>query len=260
MAKFFLFLTIIASIAAGVLGYFTYAKVNEVKNTVVLVKKDLADTKTTLEKNKFALKDAQDQLSATKSQLDTANETIKTVQAKVDALTQNVTDLQSQLDAKTAEAQKLKDQIIASGGGSKDQTDNTNPLVAKIKDLQAQLDESKQLATTLQSKADEAEKHADELVKKDQEHQAILNRPGLEGVVMAVNPGWNFAVISIGDRQGAVPNAEVLIKRGDALIAKVKITSVEPATSIGDILPDTLAKGQRVLPGDRVIFTGQSAQ
>ena len=75
---------------------------------------------------------------------------------------------------------------------------------------------------------------------------------------MAVNPGWNFAVISIGDQKGSVANAELLVKRGDTLIAKLKVTTVEPATSIADIIPDSVAKGQRVLPGDRVIFTGQS--
>ncbi len=82
-------------------------------------------------------------------------------------------------------------------------------------------------------------------------------KPGLEGEVMAVNQGWNFVVVSIGDRQGAEANSELIVKRGDTMIGKLKITSVEPSTSIADIIPDSVSKGQRVLPGDRVIFPVQ---
>jgi hypothetical protein len=79
---------------------------------------------------------------------------------------------------------------------------------------------------------------------------------GLEGQVMAVNQGWNFVVISLGDRQGALPNAQMLVKRGDSLVAKVTISSVEPSTSIADIVPGSVPRGQRVMPGDRVVYPG----
>jgi hypothetical protein len=79
---------------------------------------------------------------------------------------------------------------------------------------------------------------------------------GLEGQVLAVNPSWNFVVISIGDGAGVVPNAEMVVMRGGEAIAKVKITSVEKATSIADIVPGSIAHGVRVQPGDRVIYQG----
>jgi hypothetical protein len=81
-----------------------------------------------------------------------------------------------------------------------------------------------------------------------------MMQEGLEGRVLAVNPAWNFVVLSIGDRQGVVNNAEMLLKRGGQYLGKVRITSVEPSTSIADIVANTLPSGVAVQPGDSVIF------
>ena len=52
MAKIFLFLSIVASIAALALGYMTWQKVADVQTKFTAAKKDLADTKSTLAKTK----------------------------------------------------------------------------------------------------------------------------------------------------------------------------------------------------------------
>ena len=50
--------------------------------------------------------------------------------------------------------------------------------------------------------------------------------------------------------------AQMIVKRGDQMVAKIKITSVEPSTAIADVVPGSLARGARVMPGDRVVYTG----
>jgi hypothetical protein len=79
-------------------------------------------------------------------------------------------------------------------------------------------------------------------------------RTGLEGRILAVNQAWNFVVLSLGDRNGVIGNAEMLIKRGSQLIGKVRITSVEPSTSIADIIANSVRSGLTVQPGDTVIY------
>ena len=79
-------------------------------------------------------------------------------------------------------------------------------------------------------------------------------RPGISGTILAVNQAWNFVVLSLGDRQGVVPNAEMLVQRGNQFVGKVRVTSVEPSTSVADILVRTIPRGLSVMPGDRVIF------
>ena len=261
MAKFFLVLTIIAAGIAAGLGYVTYTKIADVKKTITEKTTELKNVQGELSKTKFSLKDAQDQLTATKTQLDTANEQVKTVQAKVDEATAQVTTVQGQLDAAN---KKIADQKTIIDGyqhtGTNGPVQNPTDPGVIIAQQKAQIDELTLLKQTLQAKVDEDDKRVQKLIDQENIRQKKISQPGLQGMVMAVNQGWGFVVISIGDRQGALPNAEVIVKRGDTLIAKLKITTVEPSTSIADIIPDSLAKGQRVLPGDQVIFSGNLAQ
>ena len=90
-----------------------------------------------------------------------------------------------------------------------------------------------------------------------QDPREISGRQGLQGTVLAVNQAWNFVVLSLGDRQGVVPNAELLVQRGSQLLGKVRVTSVEPSTSIADILVRTVPRGLSVMPGDTVIYQAQ---
>jgi len=44
--------------------------------------------------------------------------------------------------------------------------------------------------------------------------------------------------------------------RDGTLIAKIRISSVEPSTAIGDIITSSLERGVQVQPGDIVIYAG----
>ena len=83
-------------------------------------------------------------------------------------------------------------------------------------------------------------------------------RTGLRGTVLAVNQAYNFVVLNLGARHGVESNAEMLVLRDGALIGKIRISSVEPATAIGDIMTNSLARGAQMQPGDNVIYAGTS--
>jgi hypothetical protein len=93
-----------------------------------------------------------------------------------------------------------------------------------------------------------------ELRRKEDGRQKLQMRQGLTGTILAVNQAWNFVVLSLGDRQGVVPNAEMLVQRDGQYLGKIRVTSVEPSTSIADILVRTVPRGLSVMPGDRVIY------
>ncbi len=84
------------------------------------------------------------------------------------------------------------------------------------------------------------------------------NTAGVHGTVLAVNQAYNFVVLSMGEQQGVVPNSELLVMRQGALIGRIRISSVEPTTSIGDIISNSLARGVQVQPGDTVIYAGNT--
>jgi hypothetical protein len=60
---------------------------------------------------------------------------------------------------------------------------------------------------------------------------------GLHGKVLAYDPKWRFIVLDIGQDQGVVPRAELLLSRSGRLVAKVKISRVENDRCIANLLP-----------------------
>jgi chromosome segregation ATPase len=257
MAKLFLILTIIASIAALAFGYMTKDKVATIQASITEAKKEAADANTQLNKKKDELKAAQQQTAAVTDQLNTAKADTASAKSAADAATKAQADLQAKVDdltKKLADATAAQPPKPEQAGATPEQIQE---LQKKVADAEAKAQEATQLLQTQSGKLKDDEDRIQTLTKEEARRKSVLMVKGLEGQVMAVNQGWNFVVVSIGDRQGAVPNAQLIVKRDDHLIARLKISSVEPATSIADILPDSVPKGERVLPGDRVIFPGQ---
>lgn len=152
------------------------------------------------------------------------------------------------------------------------ETSETEPVAgpsppASIAELQAQLEDArKQLEAAerekilLSDKMKALQDKAAEL-ETERKHRGILtpNNPGIRGTVLAVNQAYNFVVLSLGARQGVEANTEMLVLRGGSFIGKIRISSVEPATAIGDIITSTLARGVQVQPGDTVVYAGNNS-
>ena len=88
-------------------------------------------------------------------------------------------------------------------------------------------------------------------IKGTEEAEVILPA-GTKGTVLAVDPKFDFVVINIGGNQGMVQDGKLLVNRGGKLVAKVKITSVEPNRCIANVLADW--KQDEVMEGDQVIY------
>jgi hypothetical protein len=75
--------------------------------------------------------------------------------------------------------------------------------------------------------------------------------PGLRGKVVAVDPQWGFVVLDIGGDQGLVERGELLVSRDGKLVAKVRVTTIEPKRAIANVLPEW--KQADVIEGDLVM-------
>ena len=94
--------------------------------------------------------------------------------------------------------------------------------------------------------------------RQRQRESSSRHRAGVHGTVLAYNQVYNFVVLNLGARNGVESNSEMLVLRDGTLIGKIRISSVEPATAIGDIITNSLARGVQVQPGDTVIYAGTS--
>lgn len=263
MAKLFIGIALALMLATAALGFLAKGNIDKLKTT-------LDGKKQEVEKQKGELRKADESLTTAKAELETANTKAQEAKTALDAKTSELTSATdklatatSALETKTKEATdlqaKLDEAMKAPKAGMPAGDDpRIAALTADLQKAQAELAEQKALVEATIKKGEADSQRVVELEKKEKLRAAGVTRPGLTGKILAVNPGWNFVVLSVGDRQGVMVNSPLLVIRGNTPVARLRITSVEPGTSIADVIPGSVTRGVSVQPGDTVIFEGRS--
>jgi cell shape-determining protein MreC len=135
-----------------------------------------------------------------------------------------------------------------------------------VDDLRRQLDSAEKEKALLAEKIQGSQERSSQPKETKKRREAAStqgetvspHRAGVHGAVLAYNQAYNFVVLNLGARNGVETNSEMLVLRDGTLIGKIRISSVEPATAIGDIITNSVARGVQVQPGDSVIYAGTS--
>lgn len=261
MARYALIFSILIGLGAAFLGYKATEQAKVLQTDLSSAKADRDTAKTQLKKKEGELADAK------KAQADAEDAQKK---AETDLATAKMEADKAKADlAKAEAAQKEAEQNYAAAKADLDKIneifkdvkpDELRAKIAELNDaktkLETELSESKQVQAALQKKADEAEAQFAAKDRAIKEYKDQYVRNGLQGKVLAYNPGWNFVVVNIGDKAGLKSGVQMVVTRAGAMIGKVKVSTVEPSTAIADVLPGTLARGESVQPGDTVIYEG----
>ncbi len=197
---------------------------------------------------------AQSQATAAAAKASSAEEALSKAQnakaeleAKLEASEGQIADLQKRV----AEATMGGEPGAAEGASA-------NEMKAMLVEAREQLEAAEQEKSVLADKMKAAQDRVVAMEEEKRRRGSGASSRGVHGTVLAVNQAYNFVVLSMGDRQGVVPNSEMLVLRAGAFIGKIRISSVEPTTSIGDIISNSLARGVQVQPGDTVIYAGST--
>jgi predicted nuclease with TOPRIM domain len=261
MAKILLGISILLTLLTGVLGYMTKGKVESLQGSLKDAKQTASTASARMAKAEGDLKRVQDELTlattrATESEKETAR-----LKGEVDELTKKINDANAQVEAKTKALAEITEKM--KGVGNEPNIDpaqlanQVKEMSAQLQKAQTELAEANQVRVTLEEQKRAAEDKVAAAEQKVKEYQGPIIRAGLTGKVLAYNPGWNFVVLNIGDRAGVKANTQMLVVRNGQRVATVRVTSVEPATAIADVVPGTLARGQSIQPGDSVVYEGR---
>ena len=265
ISKVFSILTLIIAGTAAFLGMKGKEAVDHLQGELSSFKNKYNSEVAAHGKTKDTLKKTQEDLEGTKAELESTKGKLRDTETALVAMTKERDDNKTALGMKEMELAGIKAELEKIGG-----TGKIEELGRQIADLAAKSKEQEGKIGTLEKEKIELgnavaslegqvktkeEKIAQDTVKIKRWEEHFMQK-GTRGRVMAVNPGWGFAVLSIGDKQGAAANKIMIVGRAGQSIGKVKITSVENNQSIADIIPGSFTKGLYVEPGDEVIFTG----
>ena len=252
-----LVITLVLLLGTCYLEFATKTKIGDLNDKIVGLNSTLDSTRNQLASTKATLKTTEDNLAKETADDEATKAQLQTVQSNLDAANAQIATLNDTIKKDEEEIAKYQHPTGPGPANTATYTQaDIDVLKKQIDDEKTQITELNTLKDTLTTNLKDAQSRADDLQKTVDHYKNGTVRNGLQGEVLAYNPGWNFVVISIGDRQGAVENAEMILTRGDSQIGKVRITSVEPSTSVANVIPGSLARGVRIEPGDRVIFPG----
>jgi hypothetical protein len=260
MQKILVIATIALSLATAALGYLNKTKLTESRAEATKFKTESATNASKAEKTAAELKAAKETLAVASSDAEKTASEISSLKEQASKATVALSDIQKQVADKDATITQQKTDMEAKDARITELESKVSsaakPAKAETEELKKQIEEKEILTTSLSAKLKDQESQLSALKEREADRRKKQMRNGLEGRILAVNSSWNFVVLSLGDRNGVVNNAEMLIKRGAQLIGKVRITSVEPSTSIADIVANSIRPGLAVQPGDNVIYMG----
>ena len=261
MAKLFIGLAIAVMLAAAVLGFLAKGNIDKLQSVLKETKQTLARTETTLRKTEGELKKTQEELTAANTKIEQQTGEIAGLKKDKDDLGMQLAEAKMALDTKSKELAELVEKMKGS--------DPTKPAVdpavimaeleqkkADLAKAQNELAEKSQMVETLNRSKIENEEKISTANKEIERYRSGVTKQGLTGKILAVNSGWNFVVLSVGDRQGAASGGVMIVTRGGEPIGRVRITSIEPSTSIADIIPGSVRRGVTIQPGDAVVYEG----
>lgn len=257
MAKLFICISVALAIVAAGLGFMAKSNIDRLQT-------GLKESKDGLRREQDKVQTASNDLKKTAEDLGAANDKLKETMATLETKTADLTKKGEELDeAKkqiTSQAGEIADMKKAVEDGKLAVTElekvkaEYTTAAAKVQSTEAENAELKVAVTSASDRIKELESRpqAQQVAKRG------VNPMTIQGKIVAVNPGWNFVLLNIGDEQGVLANAPLLVIRGNTPIARLRVTSVEPATSVADVIPNSAARGVSVQPGDKVIFEGRT--
>jgi hypothetical protein len=247
--------TLVVAIFVGLLTFgIAHFKVAE---DVKTMSKDLDDTKTSLVKSEEAEKKARAEANTAKDEKKKTDELLETTKANLDTQTARATTQEGRANRNEADLNKARGELTEAArdlaawkalGISVDAVQNRLAELAEAKKANDALGEEKKVMARqivfIQSELDK--------INPEKRDRPPVQRAGLKGKVVAVDPKWDFVVLDIGSDQGVLERGELLVNREGKLVAKLRVTSVKPSSSVANVIPEW--KQAEIMEGDQVLY------
>lgn len=241
---------IVAILASLATLYFTHVKVQEKVNTLTgerdtaqAAQRSAEDAQRKAEKER---RQAREDLEKTNKELADRETALKDTNARLAEQEKRANQVSEELTKVTGERNEAQTEL------------------AVWKQLEVTPEQIKNFKGQLAQSNEERDRYADEnkvLLRRNNELKVELSRyvgeeiePKMRpvtGKVVAVDPRYDFVVLNVGGNQGVVENGRLLVNRDGKLVAKVRVTKVEPNRSIANILPEW--RQAEVMEGDQVL-------
>lgn len=254
-------LTIISGVILGAAGGFNYVKIRPQFLAEAEHRKNANDSREVV---RNGLKAAEQRKEEAEKQQKDIESTIVTREAEKVKAAEALAAAKKMLEEKVKEQEAVQLALDEQKKKIKDYGE-VEVMAAELKSLQEkaanlakQAEDTK--AATAATVAHKAQTDKD--IAALQQRQLFQQTGIMDGAfttsVAAVNPDFGFVMLPAGNNRNVVRKAKLEVKRGDAVIGKLVVTNVNPSRAIAEIVPGSVASGDSILPGDKVVVDAAS--
>jgi len=241
-------LVLVIVVALGALGVSqnVATKLTTTKSELETTKGDLAMRTQELQTSRANEREARSQAENLRTQLDTTQLSLEETQARANQQQNRADELEGKLNDALRTKNDLSDRLaewVALGRTPQQISDLIAENQRFTLDMKALSEENLVLSR-------EVVRLNGRLARYEGEDIKVPLPPELRGVVTAVDPKYEFVVLNIGEEDGVLERGEMLVNRMGKLVAKVRIMSVSPNTSVANVLADW--KQAEIMEGDVV--------
>jgi myosin heavy subunit len=248
MLRVFLIVAVAAGLAAAVVGYTRVGgKIAEL-NTELTTTKTQRDTLQASEsKLRRELRTANDSLVSTTAELADTKSDLEITQTRAAQQEVRANQLEQERNTYLRERNETQTELAVWRAFNRS-PDEIRALIAEnrrlVEENSALMEENRVLARKVSALSTELSMYRGE-------RDRVPLRRDLRGEVLAVDPKYDFIVLNIGENDGVLERGEMLVNRAGRLVAKVRVLSVEPQTSVANVLPDW--RQAEIMEGDAVM-------
>lgn len=254
-------LSALSVVCLGTACYFAWAN----QKTLVEERKreayytaNLADIQGHKKKAEEAKKSRETQLAGVNKDLETTKAAVVDTAAKAQAKEQELAVVKTNLEQIAKIVKDLQKQIDDAG--------DIKALLAQIETIKKERGEAEAALANQNQRLATAQERVSSLTKAAQEAEDREAR-GRRGIVdddftakVAQSfTDWGFVVLNKGNGGGVFANADLEIKRGKDIVAKLKVRNVEQNSSVADLIKGSLAEGEHIRPGDLVVASAEQS-
>lgn len=256
MTKVLFILSAVVMLVATFFAYNNGRAFVEVRNTVAATNVKVQGERNAAIKSVEQVTQVAEEVNVVQGELDSESEKVKSQKLKIAQADNDIKRTQDDLDGRNAKLAELKLKLDKLPQGVKPETliEDTNRIKKAIADLQVEAEEKKKQVALEEAKVADTRKGLDELIRKIEERKKGFDRNSLSAQIVAVNSDWGFVIVNAGQSKGITEASKLLVTRGTQTVGKLSIVSVQGDRTVANILPDTLAEGMNIAPGDRVIL------
>lgn len=248
-------LSALAAIALAVGLWFAYQDQLAIKEEIALEKRSRDNLKATqakiVEATEFKARREKEVADLEKQRDDLKIEVTK-VTTDTEQKLAEVEVIKKNLEEVTKQLVQLEDQIRKAG--------NVKQLLAQVDDLtkqkqakEAEIANQQQQLALAEQKIAALSGEVTRMQELDKRQRSGVVDPALTAKVSQPYPDLGFVILNKGNLGGVFANAMLEVKRGNDVVAKLKVRDVEQSQSVADLVPGSLASGTFIRSGDLVV-------